>query len=158
MEENITSTEPQANGTNENATAPQVPQEQEKLFTQADVDKIIQERLRKETEKREKAIAEKDAALKAATDTVTSLQGEIEKRNEADKISAMRSAISAETGVPASLITATTEEEARAQAKAIADFARPSSYPSIKDGGEVNKVSKKTNEEIFAEWFTSSMN
>lgn len=152
MEENITSTESQVNDTNENATAPQ---EQEKLFTQAEMDKIIQERLRKETEKREKAIAEKDAALKAATDAVTSLQGEIEKRNQADKISAMRSAISAETGVPASLITATTEEEARAQAKAIADFARPSSYPSIKDGGEVNKIRSKTAEEQFADWFNA---
>lgn len=157
MEENIITTESQVNDTNENATAPQAPQEQEKLFTQAEMDKIIQERLRKETEKREKAIAEKDAALKAAAETVTSLQGEIEKRNEADKISAMRSTISAETGVPVSLITATTEEEARAQAKAIAEFARPSSYPSIKDGGEVNKVGSKTKEELFSEWFNSSI-
>lgn len=157
MEENITTTESQVNDANENATAPQATQEQEKLFTQAEMDKIIQERLRKETEKREKAIAEKDAALKAAADTVTSLQGEIEKRNEADKISAMRSTISAETGVPASLITATTEEEAREQAKAIAEFARPSSYPSIKDGGEVSKVSSKTKEELFSEWFNSSI-
>ena len=74
-------------------------------------------------------------------------------RNEvASQADHAREEVAKETGIPAHLLTGATEEECKAQAAAIADYAKPSPYPAIKDAGEVNNVGKVTTRQQFAEW------
>ena len=138
---------------------------EERTFTQAELDAIVGDRLKRERAKYEgfetfKAKAEKlDAIeeqskteLEKATEKATALQAELDRLKRADEIRALRERISTETGVPASLLTAETEEDCTAQAKAIMAFAKPS-YPAVKDGGEVSGSSKRTTRQQFADWF-----
>ena len=67
----------------------------------------------------------------------------------------LREKISKETGVPVDLITATTEDECKAQASSILEFAKPSAYPTVRDGGEVHAEPKQDTRTQFAEWFNS---
>ena len=75
-----------------------------------------------------------------------------------NEIKAMREKVAAETGVPANLITGATEEECKAQAGAILNFAKPQGYPTVKDGGEVNNVGKPSTKQQFAEWANEAFN
>ena len=56
------------------------------------------------------------------------------------------------TGVPAEMLTETTEEALKEQAEAILRFAGRDKYPVIKDGGEARRLCKKTTAEQFSEW------
>lgn len=140
-------------------------QEAEKTFTQAELDAIVGDRLKRERAKYEgfdvfKAKAEKlDAMeeqskteLEKATDKVNALQAELDRMKKADEIRAVRERIATETGVPASLLTAETEDGCTAQAQALMAWAKPS-YPAVKDGGEVSGNSKRTTRQQFADWF-----
>ena len=71
---------------------------------------------------------------------------------KAESIREIREEVAKETGIPAHLLTGATEEECKAQAAAIADYAKPSPYPAIKDAGEVNNVGKATTRQQFADW------
>lgn len=145
--------------------ATEVAQEQEKTFTQAELDAIVGDRLKRERAKYEgfdayKAKAEKlDAIeeqskteLEKATEKANALQAELDQLKRADEIRSVREKIAAETGVPASLLTAETEEDCTAQAQALMAWAKPS-YPAVKDGGEVTGTSKRTTRQQFADWF-----
>ena len=145
--------------------ATEVAQEQEKTFTQAELDAIVGDRLKRERAKYEgfdayKAKAEKlDAIeeqskteLEKATEKANALQAEHDQLKRADEIRSVREKIAAETGVPASLLTAETEEDCTAQAQALMAWAKPS-YPAVKDGGEVTGTSKRTTRQQFADWF-----
>ena len=63
---------------------------------------------------------------------LSALQTDINTRNARDKVSA-------ETGVPAGLLTGETEEACKAQAQGLLDFAKNygNGVPSLPDGGEV---------------------
>ena len=145
--------------------ATEVAQEQEKTFTQAELDAIVGDRLKRERAKYEgfdayKAKAEKlDAIeeqskteLEKATEKANALQAELDQLKRADEIRSVREKIAAETGVPASLLTAETEEDCTAQAQALMAWAKPS-YPAVKDDGEVTGTSKRTTRQQFADWF-----
>lgn len=142
----------------------------ERTFTQSELNAIIEGRLKKEREKFADYEAIKDKAarfdeieeaskteLQKATEKAKALQAKIDEMTKANEVAAIRTKIASETGVPANLLTGDSEESCKAQAEAIMAFAKPSAYPSVKDGGEVNVTHKKTEQEQFAEWFGASL-
>lgn len=130
-------------------------------FTQADLDRIINKRFAKYADYDElKAKADKldemeqanKSELQKATERAEKLQAELDGIRAENAIRDIRSKIADETGVPASLLTAASEDECRAQAKAILDYANPKSYPAVRDGGEVTHTGKPSTRQQFAEW------
>ena len=142
---------------------------EERTFTQAEVDQIVGDRLARERKKYSdmsdydelKAKAQKldeleeasKTELQKATEKANALQAELDAMKKAGEIRNIRDKVSEETGVPASLLTADTEEGCNEQAKAILSFAQPSGYPVVKDGGEVTHINKGNPQESFSEWF-----
>ena len=145
-------------------------QQQDRTFTQSELDAIVRDRLSREHSKyadydvlREKA-AKFDAAeeagkteLQKAQDHAADLQKQVDKLTAAENLRRLRAKVSKETGVPEALLNADTEDACTAQAKAILEFARPGTYPTVKDGGEPqNKPSGSTRDQ-FADWFAQAM-
>lgn len=145
--------------------------QEERTFTQTEMDAIIRERLGRERSKyadyeelRAKA-AQYDAAqeagkteLQKATERADALQRQLDALTEAETVRKVRETVSQATGVPATLLSGKSEDECKAQAQAILAFAKPGTYPAVKDGGEPrNKPSGKTTSEQFAEWFHAQM-
>lgn len=138
------------NNTEVNKT--QETQTEEKTFTQAELNAIVQKRLGEEKARYEnyeelKAKAQKfdqieeesKTELQKATERAEALQKELEAIKTANEERQLRERIAQETGVPASLLRGNSEEDLKAQAEAIMTFAKASgpSYPKVKDGGEV---------------------
>ena len=71
--------------------------------------------------------------------------------------SELREKVSKDTGVPASLLTAETEEACKDQAEAIKANANPKGYPSFRDGGEVQPSGTSATRDKFADWFNETM-
>lgn len=97
-----------------------------------------------------------DEALKAAQAQADKLQKELDGMKAAESLRLMREKIAKDTGVPAALLTGTTEEECTTQASGIKDYAKTSTgYPVLRDGGEkpVNPNPNKPTREQFAEYF-----
>lgn len=92
--------------------------------------------------------------LEEARKQIAALQADIDQRNAADAIRTMREKVAGDVGVPAALLTGATEEECKAQAQGILDFAKPS-YPNVRDGGETHVDIKQSTRQQFAEWFNS---
>lgn len=137
----------------------------EKTFTQDEVNGIIAERISRERAKYEgyedfKAKAEKLDEIEAANKTelekanerAAQLESELKTIKEAEKLRTIREEVAKETNIPVHLLTGTTKEECEEQATAIAEFAKPSPYPAVKDGGEVSNVNKTSTRQQFAEW------
>lgn len=141
-----------------------------KTFTQEELNAIVGTRLREERAKyadyetlKEKA-AKFDAAeeaskteLQKATEKAASLQEQLDKLTAANEARTIRDKISTETGVPANLLTGADEETCKAQAKAILEFAKPGSYPKVKDGGDPPKGNTSSTRDQFAEWFNEAL-
>jgi len=149
----------------EETTAKEVTAEQpERTFTQAEMDAIIGDRLKRERAKysdyddlKAKATAY-DAAeeanksdLQKANEKAESLQAQLDALTKANQERELRERISSETGVPANLLRGGNEDDLRAQAEGIKGFATASkaSYPTVKDGGETS-VPSVTKEQILA--------
>lgn len=142
----------------------------EKTFTQDEVNKIVGERLARESAKYADYETLKDKAakfdeqeeaskseLQKAQDKAAKLQSELDGMKKADSIRQIREKVSSATGVPVSLLTADTEEAALEQANAIKAYANPG-HPVVRDGGEVRTDGNKgTTREQFEQWFTDSM-
>ena len=122
-------------------------QPEQRTFTQAEVDAIVSDRLKRERAKYsdyEDIKAKAEAAqsgqddLQKATARADDLQKQLDALTEANKARDLREKIAEETGVPAKLLRGDSEEDLRAQAQAIMGFAKASrpAYPSVKDGGE----------------------
>ena len=151
-----------------NATT-QTANEPERTFTQTELDAIVRDRLQRERnkyadyeaykEKAEKFDAAEEAQkteLQKATERATALETELNTLKRANEIRVIRDQVAKETGVPATLLTADTEEACKEQAEAIKAFAQPSSgYPVINDAGEVTKKMNGTPQNSFSEWFKS---
>lgn len=142
---------------------------EERTFSQAEVDAIVGDRLKRERQKyadyeslKEKAtkldeIEEANKSeLQKATERAEALQSELDGMRKANSIREMREKVSNETGVPVSLITAENEEDAKKQAEDIVAFARPSGYPSVKDAGEA-RPGKPTVQQQFGEWAAANL-
>ena len=145
----------------------QEPQTEEKTFTQAELNAIVQDRIARERSKyenfeelKEKALKfdemeeESKSELQKATERADSLQAELDKMKKADAVRTLREEVSKETGVPANLLHGTTKEECEAQAKDILAYAKPN-YPNVEDKGEVNHVGGGSTREQFANWFNN---
>lgn len=151
-----------------NNTQASTPGEENRTFTQAEVDRIVGDRLSRERSKyadyeslREKAtrLDEMEEAnkteLQKATERANSLQKELDAMKSAEAVRTVREKVSTESGVPANLLTGATEEECKAQAEAIKAFAKPSAYPSVKDCGEVQNHKGQATRDQFADWLNS---
>lgn len=147
----------------------------ERTFTQAELDEILKARLGKERAKysdyeilQQKAskLDELEEASKTELQKVSeraeALQKELDAMKNAETVRGIRDAVANETGVPASLLTADTEEGCKSQAEAILAFKSQNttvSYPSVRDGGEVqNATVKKSASDQFADWFNANLN
>lgn len=150
-----------------NATT-QTADEPERTFTQTELDTIVRERLQRERnkyadydaykEKAEKFDAAEEARkteLQKATERVTALETELNALKKSNEVRAIRDQVAKETGVPATLLTADTEEACKEQAEAIKAFAQPSGYPVVNDAGEITKKISGTPQSSFSEWFRS---
>lgn len=148
-----------------------VNEEPERTFTQAEMDAVLGERLARERAKyadydalKEKAEAYDAAAeanksdLQKATERADALEKELKAIKQANQERELREKIATETGVPASLLRGSSEEDLRSQAEAILTFAKPqTSYPQVKDGGEVtHAVGGKTRDQ-FRDWFEANL-
>lgn len=136
-------------------------------FTQADVDRIVGERLAREKAKYEDydSLKEKaalyDAAeeaskteLQKATEKADKLQKLLDERTREDEIRTLREKVSKETGVPADLLTGETEEECKAWAEKLVAYRAPNSYPKVRDAGEPrHRTESKGTRDLFADWF-----
>ena len=137
----------------------------EKTFTQSELDQIISERLKREREKytdyeslKEKAQRldqiEEDAKseLQKAQERAEKLQTELSELKRAEEVRMIRDKVAQSTGVPSSLLTGNTEEEGTEQAAGILSFKTSSNYPTVKDGGEIQKTVDGSTRQQFAEW------
>ena len=138
-----------------------------KTFTQDEVNNIVNDRLARERKKYEgidlEALKTKAAEfdrmeeankseLEKANDRANKLAVELENIKKAEDVREIRQKVSDETGVPMNLLTATTEDECTEQANAIKAFAVPSGYPSVKDAGEPQTMSKQSARDDFSAW------
>lgn len=145
-------------GTNTNET-------ETKTFTQADLDRIVQERVNRERAKYEgfedfKAKAQKydeqeeanKTELQKAQERATELEAKLKQREHEDAVREMKKKVADEMKVPVDLLTGDTEEACKEQAQAIMTFATSQGYPTIQDGGETNITQKKSARDSFKEW------
>ena len=143
-------------------------EQQEAKFTQAELDRIVKDRLTREREKYGdydalKAKADKfdeieeasKTELQKATEKAKALQDELDAFKKAESLRTMREKVAHDTGIPVNLLTAESEDACKEQAKQILEFSRPSGYPQVKDGGEVRTTGKKSTRDSFAEWFNN---
>lgn len=155
MSDNATVTT-QENGENQNRT-----------FTQEEVNAIVGKRLAEEkgkfadyealkakAAKYDEAEEANKSELQKATERANNLEAELNGMKKAEEIRQMKEKIANETGIPANLINGTTEEECKAQAEAIKAFATPNGYPKLKDGGEIPKPTG-TAKDQFADFMSN---
>lgn len=128
------------------------PSAEERIFTQAQVDAIVAERLGREKAKFAdydtiKAKADKyDAAeeankteLQKATDKAAKLQRQLDELKQSQAQTAMRAKVAEDMKLPAGLaefLTAADEDGCKAQAQKLLDQIKPGGYPAVPDGGE----------------------
>lgn len=152
----------QANGTVTEQT------QEARTFTQEELDSIIQARVSKERAKysdyealKEKASKFDEAEeasksdLQKATERAEALQKQLDDLNRATEIRNIRDKVAQETGVPASLLNADTEDACRALADGILAFNNNSTKPvapKVKDGGEIQNIPKSSTRDLFADF------
>lgn len=140
-----------------------------KTYTQAEMNTIIQDRLKRERAKYEgfeelKAKAAKfdeqeeanKTELQKAQERAKELEEKLQKKEHEETVREMKKKIAEECKVPADLLTGETEDECRAQAQAIMAFAQSQGYPTVKDGGESNSTQKKSARDSFKAWAESN--
>lgn len=148
----------------DNTTTP----EEQKTFTQDELNAIVGERLRRESAKyadyedlKEKAqkfdeyTESQKTELEKANEKTASLEAELTSLKRANEVREMREKVAKEKGVPVDLLTGDTEEECAAFADKLNAYKKPGTYPNVKDGGEVKGNSGKTTRDQFADWFGS---
>lgn len=100
----------------------------DKTLSQADVDRIVQERLARERQKYAdyddlKAKAEAADSSKTDLEKLTEQLQSLQQENETNKVKALRSEIASAKGVPAALLTGSNQDDLEAQADALLKFA-----------------------------------
>lgn len=115
--------------TNGNAPA----QQENRTFTQDEVNAIVADRLARERAK----YADYDD-LKAKAGKTDALQQQLDAIAADKARREMKQKVSDATGVPVDLLTGETEEACTAQAQAIRAYTNP--YPNVKDGGTAGAI------------------
>jgi Diol dehydratase reactivase ATPase-like domain. len=155
-----------------NQEATNVNEQAEKTFTQAELDQIIADRLKREREKypdydslKEKAARldqiEEDAKteLQKAQERAEKLQAELSAMKHTEEVRSIRDKVAQATGVPASLLTGETEEACTEQAAGILSFKTSANgYPAVKDAGELQNTIKGSTRQQFAQWAEDALN
>ena len=146
--------------------------EEVKTFNQQELDAIISDRLKRERDKYAdyealKAKAAKldeieeasKSELQKATERAEKLESELTQMKRAEEIRQIRDKVAATTGVPASLLTADTEEACQEQSKAIMDFKSTMNvgYPNVKDAGELQNTLTGSTRQQFADWASEAL-
>jgi predicted RNase H-like nuclease (RuvC/YqgF family) len=136
----------------------------EKTFTQAELDRIVQERVKEMNEYKAKAAKYDEmeeankSELQKAQDKAAKLEKELNELKHGNEIRDIRSKVSGEKGVPVDLLTGETEEACIQQAEAILKFAQNNtSFSYVPDGGEVKTTAKKTTANQFADWMQKNI-
>ena len=115
--------------------------ENEKTFTQAEMDSIIEGCLAREHEKyadydslKEKAgkYDEMQEQSKKANEKANALQEQLDQLKKDGTVRQAREKVAKDTSVPVELLTGEDEETCKKQAEAILKFAKPKSYPGTK--------------------------
>ena len=148
---------------NQEQKAPE--QEQEKTFTQSELNAILTDRLSRERgkysdyEELKSKAAQFDAAeearkteLQKATERADALQKQLDEMRKANEIRMMKDNVMRATGLPADMmefITGDTEEACMAQARKLVERTKASGFPSIKDSGET-RAPEITKSDILA--------
>ena len=106
-------------------------------------------------------LKEKPAADPSAEDRIKTLEAELTGMKQANTLRELREKVSKDTGVPASLLTAETEDACKSQAEAIkaysAQSAKPAAgYPYVRDGGEVHSGGGSAPRDKFAEFMANN--
>nr|DAL06362.1 MAG TPA: Major head protein [Caudoviricetes sp.] len=156
MEEKEKSTEVQGNEQKQ-------PEAAAKTFTQEEVDKLVEGRIWREREKFKDYETLKGKAakldeieeaskseLEKANEKAAALEAKLAGLEKAETVRSIREKVSKETGVPIHLLHGEDEETCTQIANEIVKFAKPSSYPDVKDGGEPNHGARMTKAEILA--------
>lgn len=144
-----------------------------KTFTQEEVNQIVQDRLFKERKKYDgidldkmKAdiealtgkLAESENKLTSETERANGLNAELDALKKANAVRDIREKVARENDIPADLLHGETEDDCKAEAERLVEFARPKGYPSVKDGGEVvAPATKQTTREQFAQWMKEAL-
>lgn len=119
--------------------------ENEKTFTQAEMDSIIEGRLAREHEKyadydslKEKAgkYDEMQEQSKKANEKANALQEQLDQLKKDGTVRQAREKVAKDTSVPVELLTGEDEETCKKQAEAILKFAKPKSYPGTKSSAK----------------------
>lgn len=151
---------------NQNSQDAQQAEQAEKSFTQAELDAIVRDRLKREREKyadydslKEKASKYDEyeqaskSELEKATERANALQAELDGLKKAEELRAMRTKIATENNVPIKLLTGTTEEECHAQVEEIKSMLAANGIPvGVSDGGEVVHTGQMSAGALFANW------
>ena len=96
--------------------------------------------------------------LQKAQEKVAALQTEVETMKKTKELREMRDEVSKQTGVPAELLTGTTEEECREQANGIIQFRdQKPGYPAVKDAGDPIITKKGTPKDSFEAWANEAL-
>lgn len=150
----------------DNQNSQEQTQTEEKTFTQAELDAVVKDRLKREREKyadydavKEKAtkLDEIEAAnkseLEKANEKAAKLEAELNGIKKAAELREMREKIATENNIPANLLTGATEDECKAQVESIKGLLSANGIPtSVSDGGEPNHSGKVSNQTMFANW------
>ena len=141
-------------------------QTEERTFTQAELNAIVQKRvgeltskygnyeeLKEKAQKFDEIEEQSKSELQKANERADALQKELDGWKKADSVRKIREEVAKELGVPANLLNGETKEECEAQAKGILSFAKPDAYPSVKDGGEARNTGSAKTRDQFADWF-----
>ena len=124
---------------------------EEKTFTQAEMDSIIEGRLARERQKysdyedlREKASKYDEYQEQIQTEKKKSeeLQAKLSKLEKEDTVRQAREKVSKDMNVPVGLLSGEDEETCKKQAEGILKFAKGSHYPGVK--GEKHETSKRS--------------
>lgn len=145
-------------------TVNQVTENEERTFSQAELDQIVGERLARERAKYADYDALKEKAgrldaleesqkteLQKAQERASAAEEELASLKKAAEIRDVREKVAKETGVPAHLLHGETEEDCMAQATEIKSFATPK-YPTVDDHGELQNRPSGSTAEQFAAW------
>lgn len=122
---------------------------EDKTFTQAEMDSIIEGRLARERQKyadyddlKEKAgkydeyQAQSKKELQKEKEKSNALQAKLDKLEKEGTVRQVREKVSKDTNVPVELLTGEDEDTCKKQAEAILKFAKPKNYPGTRGNKE----------------------
>lgn len=136
----------------------------ERMFTQAEVNALINKRfaeikskyedydvLKEKAEKFDAAEEASKTELQKAMEKADALQAKLNKLEAERAAIEIREKVAKEKGIPAHLLNGNTEEECNAQADDLLAYMHPQGYPEVPDGGEVHHQGPRSAADDFAD-------